>query len=407
MSTLEVRYDGQLVGVLAEARGGVFFEYSEGFLKSGIELSPFTLPLRPGLHTRDNPPTPRLPGLFADSLPDAWGRRVMREHFRKKGIAGTDVSEFRMLAYLGSHGMGALEYHPALELGAKDSGEMELEEIYRASETAQREGPVDLEVLAAVGSSAGGARPKALLGLPDPGKGAVLAGAGTLPNGYSHWLVKFDTSADRCDGPVEAAYSLMAGAAGLEVPAHRLLETGPASSRRRHFAVRRFDRESGRKLHYHSLAGMTQQIGGDLSYETYLRVTRRLIRDEARVMGAFRRAVFNVLAGNRDDHGKNHGFLLIGNRWQLSPAFDLTYVARSTLPERGMSIAGERSAAGVEELRKLTESEGLDRRTSSRVIRDIAEVIRQWRKYADETGVPKQVAAEIGQVLQSKTAGLG
>ena len=124
------------------------------------------------------------------------------------------------------------------------------------------------------------------------------------------------------------------------------------------------------------------------------------------MLAAFRRAAFNVLAGNRDDHGKNHGFLLKGQRWELSPAFDLTFVSRATLPERGMSVAGERAAAGADELRKLAQGEGLDRRLVADVLNLVAGAIRQWGQFADEAGVPKRAAEEIGQVLRQNTSAI-
>lgn len=393
MSRVAIHYQGLKVGEVAVARGGIFFEYAAEFVGSGHELSPFHLPLGPGVKARDaSVPTMRLHGLFEDSLPDHWGRRVMMAWFRERGTPEHEVTPLMMLAYVGQRAMGALDYTP--ELDVTPPGDITLPDLYAAAAEAEKGGVVDLDVLAQVGSSAGGARPKALLNLPDSGAGAPLAGPAT-PDGYSSWIVKFDTTRDGIAGPLEEAYARMARAAGVDFPATRLLETKHADGVRRHFAVKRFDRDGEERLHHHTLGGLLHASGGDLDYQTLLRATRRLTKDEREVWRAYRRAVFNVLAGNRDDHAKNHGFIYRDRVWTLGPAYDLTFTSAQQMPERGMAVCGERRAAGVEHLKKLAASESLDAKEAKRVIDEVRGALAKWRTFADEAGVPVLTAAEV------------
>lgn len=398
MSRLAVHYEDLLVGELAEARGAVFFEYSSAFIASRHELSPFRLPLGPGVKTRDTPPSLRLPGLFEDSLPDAWGRRVMLEWFRRQGMPERAVTPLHMLAYVGERAMGALRYTPALDIPAP--AETDLAALCAAAAEAERGGEIDLAILARAGSSAGGARPKALLHLPDNGEGPPWAGAHP-PSGYSSWLVKFDLGPEPLLGAIEEAFARLARAAGIDLPPTRLVASIDADGRpRRHFAVRRFDRETApdgtrRRIHHHTLAALLHQAGGDLDYQIFLRATRQLTRDEREVWRAYRRAVFNVLAGNRDDHAKNHGFVYRDRAWRLGPAYDLTPLSAQQLPERGMAVCGERRAAGRAHLLQLAEREGLDSRRALAVVDEVAAALRRWPALAAEAGVPDHAALDV------------
>lgn len=396
MSPLTVKYLGQKVGRLAEVPTGVVFEYDSGFVATGIQLSPFNLPLRLGVQMRNDR---RLPGLFDDSLPDAWGKRVMREWFRQQGIPEHEMTALSMLALVGAHGMGALTYEPAQETDERPWNKVSLDALQEAVMRAENAGEIDLNLLAAVGSSAGGARPKALIALPREGSTKTLAGAGEVPTTHDAWLVKFDTSPDGTHGPMEEAYARMARAAGVDMPETRLLETHMEGKVRRHFAVKRFDRDGTERIHHHTLAGLLHIGGGDLSYETYLRVTRRLTQDEDEVWRAFRRAVFNVLGSNRDDHGKNHGFLYRQKKWQVGPAYDLTFTSPSQLPERGMAMLGARQTVGIDDLLQLAEKEGLSKQNAQSIIEQVRESLSLWREFADQAQVPAIKAAEIGYAL--------
>ncbi len=396
MNQLTVSYLDQKIGALGLTPTGVGFEYDPAFITTGRELSPLNLPLRPGVRIRDGG---RLPGLFEDSLPDAWGLRVMEEWFRQREVPPGTITPLTKLAYVGSRGMGALTYAPATDIEARDDQAISLARIHEAVQAAGVAGAIDLTELAEVGSSAGGARPKALIALPRDRAGLILAGAGEIPASHEAWLVKFDLSRDGSAGAVEEAYARMQRAAGIDVPETRLLETRHGETVRRHFAVKRFDRDGALRVHHHTLAALCETGGGDLSYETFLRVTRRLARDEAEVWRAFRRAAFNVLANNRDDHGKNHGFLHRDRRWTLGPAYDVTFVSPTLQSERGMSLVGERRIAGRSHLLKLAESEALDRRMAEAMIEEVHAAVSRWREFADEARVPAVRAAEIQNLI--------
>jgi serine/threonine-protein kinase HipA len=399
MSRITVEYQGQRVGLLAEARGGIFFEYDRGFLATGHELSPLHLPLRPGVQARDPGPSLRLPGLFEDSLPDQWGRRLMMAWFLQGGTPEHAVTPLMMLAYLGHRSMGALIYTPELEVAPAPAG-VTLGELHEAARRAESSGPVDLALLAQVGSSAGGARPKALIALHRTDRARLLAGTAELPPDFDPWIVKFDTSENLALGTLEEAYARMARAAGVDMPETCLLDTRHDGRVRRHFAVRRFDRDGRERVHHHTLAALCQTGAGDLDYATFLRVARRITRDEREVWRAFRRAAFNVLASNRDDHGKNHGFLYRNREWKLGPAYDLTFTSPQQLPERGMAVMGERRRAGRSHLLKLAEGEGLDLRQAGEILEEIGGAVRRWPEFSTAAGVPALQAAEIGAVLR-------
>jgi len=393
MNRLDVSYEGQKVGTLAEARGGIYFEYDAQFIATGHELSPLNLQLGSGLRSRGSSGM-WLPGLFEDSLPDQWGERLMREWFRRQGISFHSITPLMMLAYVGRRGMGALIYEP--ELHAAHVGErVNLRDLNDAAMQVETSGTIDLDVLAEVGTSAGGARPKALIGLPRAGFEEILAGAGELPPSHEAWIVKLDTSHNAADGVMEEAYALMARAAGVDMPPTRLLESTHGDNVRRHFAVKRFDRDGRERIHHHTLAAMCHIPGCDLDYGTLLRVTRRITRDEREVWRAYRRAVFNVLASNRDDHGKNHGFLYRNREWKLGPAYDVTFRGPRQLSERGMAICGERRSAGRKHLITLAESEALDRRAALGVIDEVAAALARWHEFASQAKVPTALATDV------------
>ncbi len=400
MKLLEVQFLGRPLGRLAEIPAGIVFEYAPDFLASGIELSPLALPRRSGVLARGGSPQRRLPGLFEDSLPDAWGQRVLAAWFGARGTPVHAITPLMQLAYLGEHTLGALTYSPALPVESAASSS--LDQIFTAAANLESKGEVDLATLAVVGSPAGGARPKAVLSLAPDASGRAFAGAPEeAPQGFVPSIVKFDPG-DNELGVLEEAYAQLARAAGLDVPPSRLIKThDPLSGReRRHFAVARFDRDAKRgRVHYHSLAGLLEMGGGDLDYRHLLRACRRLTRDEREVWKAYRQAVFNVLAHNRDDHGKNVGFVLREGEWALAPAFDLTPLSPAQLPERGMAVLGERRMAGETQLFALAEAEGLARTRAREVMAEVRTALGRWREFAEAAGVSPLRAAEWGREL--------
>lgn len=395
MKLLHVQFLGRPLGTLAEISAGIVFEYAPQFLAEGIELSPFNLPRRSGVLARGGSPQRRLPGLFDDSLPDGWGQRVLSAWFQARGTPAHAITPLMQLAYLGSRTLGALTYFPALPVEAADPS---LDRIFAAAAALESSGQVvDLSALAQVGSPAGGARPKAVLCLAPDESGRAFAGPPEeAPAGFVPSIVKFDTGESEL-AALEQAYALLAQAAGLEVPPSRLVATQDRVTGRvrRHFAVARFDRDSARaRVHYHSLAGLLEVGGGDLDYRLLLRACRRLTRDEREVWKAYRQAVFNVFAHNRDDHGKNIGFLFCYGEWRLAPAFDLTPLSPTQVPERGMAVLGERRVAGEAHLLELARTESLDMVRARQIIDEVRAALSDWPKFAASAGVSERRTLE-------------
>jgi len=236
--------ENRRIGALAEANRKIYFEYDPEFLKDPLWLSPFKLPPEPGLHEHRDLFFGPLFGLFDDSLPDGWGLLLMNRHFRQQGILPEAVSPLDRLAYMGTRTMGALTYHPA----EPDDGRDDALDLHNLAQEAYRvlEGTATevLPQLMRAGGSPGGARPKVLIGLKD---NRIISGVDNLPVGYTGWIVKFPSRQDAVDdGCVEYAYSIMARAAGLQMPATRLFTTSPGDS---FFGVERFDRHHNQRFH--------------------------------------------------------------------------------------------------------------------------------------------------------------
>ncbi|MDY0000239.1 MAG: type II toxin-antitoxin system HipA family toxin [Polyangia bacterium] len=394
----------RLVGTLAQARGRIYFEYAPEFLATGHSLSPFKLPFAPGLFEHGDRRFGPLPGLFDDSLPDGWGLLLMDRHFGRLGRSQAEIGPLERLAFLGRHTMGALTYHaPAGQTPSREPDEslLALGDLARNSlEILAGEAAEVLPRLLRAGSSPGGARPKVLVGWA-PSSDRIVTGEAELPQGYEPWLVKFPSRRDEPHaGAVELAYASMAGAAGIEMAKTRLFETTEGD---RFFGTRRFDREGDERIHVHTLGNL---IHADFripssDYADLLKVTARLTRHSGHVLGAFRRAVFNVLAHNRDDHVKNFAFLLDDSTglWSLSPAYDLTESAGPG-GEHSMTIAGEGRDPGLQDLERLAAKAGIARRDALAIVEEVRSVVSRWQEFADEAEVPRGVARRIGGLLR-------
>jgi serine/threonine-protein kinase HipA len=313
MRTLEVRLswgdEGIVVGTLGERERRIYFEYAPAFLEAALPISPFKLPVRPGVYEHGERDFAQVFGVFNDSLPDGWGLLLMDREFRKQGLSIASITALDRLAYIGTRGMGALTYHPPAAALEEEGVAIDLHVLASQAERVLGGSAEDvLPALRIAGGSPGGARPKVLVGV-DAG-GRMICGAADLPRGYRPFLVKFAAREDAADiGAVEAAYALMAAEAGVEVPATRLFETPDGG---RYFAAERFDRRDGRRVHMHTLGGLLHASHRlpSMDYEGYLKATLVLTRDQRQVEQAYRRMAFNVLAHNRDDHVKNVSYLM-------------------------------------------------------------------------------------------------
>ncbi|HWO19150.1 MAG TPA: type II toxin-antitoxin system HipA family toxin [Kofleriaceae bacterium] len=384
------------VGRLALKGREILFEYDAAFLGSQLELSPFELPLRPGVVVGQPARLDGLMGLFDDSLPDGWGRLLIDRRAAELGLSGSSLTPLDRLALVGARSMGALIYEP--ELALEDPTVVKLSELAKEVELVLMggSGGADLERLIAIGGSPKGARPKALVQLAPSGD--VHFGARDIQPGFTAWLVKFRAPEDDPHvASLEHAYFLMAKAAGLEVPRTQVL--GKTKRSAGYFAIERFDRDGAVRIHSHTLGGLLQLPHGyaALDYGDLLKITRRLTRNEAAVAEMFRRACFNVLAHNRDDHSRNFAFLMNERGgWRPSPAYDLTF-AEGPGGEHTLLVAGEGANPGTEHL--LTLAGRAELTHGAKIVDEVRAAVSRFREHADEAGVPAKLQQRIASTL--------
>ena len=314
----------QEVGMLLQDKQRIFFEYSPDFLKSGIELSPFKLPLKAGVFEEKSRVFDGLFGLFNDSLPDGWGCLLLDRKLRKLGKSYAEITPLDRLSLIGANPMGALEYEPA----AGDSdlyGDIELDSLSgEVDRILDGEESAVLDELLKLNGSSGGARPKIVACVSSDRK-QIIHGGKSVPDGFTPWIIKFSEKHDpQSSGELEYRYSLAAKAAGITMPETHLF---PLKDGRGCFGVQRFDRTLKGKVHTHTACGLLHASHrfASLDYENLLKLTWILTRNHADVVEMVRRMIFNIKSGNKDDHSKNFSFLLNSRyQWQLAPAYDLT-----------------------------------------------------------------------------------
>ena len=400
---VQLHIDGErlIVGRLAWRDRRSLFEFDAKVVDRGLPLSPLRLPLAPGVQTAPREPFRGLFGVFADSLPDSYGRLLLDRRLRAIGRDPNALTPLNRLALVGEQGFGALRFAPTDDLDVEPASVADLDRLQTEALAVIAGEPSELlAILQQLGGSAGGARPKAQVWLSE---GSDRIATQPTP-GSEPWLVKFRAPTDPDDiGAIEAAYASMAMGAGIDVAPYRLLpsRTGPG-----HFASRRFDRDASGPLHLHSLAGLLEADpeGASVSYREYLRVTQFLTRDVRMVAAAFRRMVFNVAAHNRDDHARNHAFLMnAAGQWSLSPAFDLTF-APGPGGEHYLAVAGEGRAVSRDHLVAEGRAAGLPLKLLEACIDEVQSAVADWPKFAKAAGVTAARVSEIHAVITSTSA---
>jgi len=374
------------VGRLASRDYKIYFEYNEEFLDLNLDISPFKLPLEPGLQTFESSPFEGLPGVFSDSLPDGWGRLLFDRLVKSRNLLPEEFTPLDRLAHVGLTGLGALVYEP------DHSDEVQEDSINLDDLAKQTQDVLDgeaedvLQELIALNGSSAGARPKALIGV-DLERKQIIHGKHNLPENYEHWMVKFANSTDGLDaGAIEFVYSLMAKEAGLEMTEAHLF---PASKGAGYFATKRFDRNNNQRLHMHTASGLLHSNfrTPTLDYEDLLSVTGALTKDVREVEKMFRLAVFNVLSHNRDDHGKNFTYLMNGlGEWKLSPAYDLTFSSGPGGHQSTM-VMGEGETPSAENLVKLGLEAKLSQKDIDTIIDQTRNALNEWQRLAQNHGV--------------------
>jgi serine/threonine-protein kinase HipA len=431
MNTAFVKIWGEVAGAVAwdESTGVASFEYSSEFKRLGWDLSPLKMPIQspkpifnfPELKSARNSPVDTfkgLPGLLADALPDTYGQQLINSWLAQNGRAPGSMNPVELLCFIGTRGMGALEFEPAVLKDRKLPFAIELDSLVHTAKKMltekssfqtnlkKEEEQALLEILK-IGTSAGGARPKAVIAYNEK-TGEVRSGQTIAPKGFEHWLLKLDGVSDvqlgssTGYGRVEMAYYQMAIACGIDMMPSRLLEEGG----RAHFMTKRFDREAGdTKHHIQTLCGINHydyNLVGSFSYEQLFQTMRelKLIYPEAEQL--FRRMVFNVIARNCDDHTKNFAFRLKQNsHWELAPAYDLCHAYKPEhlwVSQHALSVNGKRK--GITKSDLLIVGKSISCKPAAAIVDDIESTVMNWPTFATEVGVSEKLSAAIYNTIK-------
>jgi serine/threonine-protein kinase HipA len=399
--SLEFAPDDHLdVGRLALAGGIGYLQYSEAFRDSGLQLNP----LAPAPDTRlVAAPEPRafrgLHGIFADSLPDAWGTELLRRRAIEHGIDFASLTPLDLLACVGRRGPGALVYRPEISFGA-DRG-IDLDQLARESlRVTEGQDTAAVDELARLAGSSGGARPKVLVGMNAAGH--LVGSTSPLPDGYDAWIIKFRGSREPIDvGPREAAYADMARAAGLHVMETRVMSS--TFGRPGYFATKRFDRGPNHaRIHVASAAALLESTWEipSFGYDELLKATSMITRHQPDVLMTYRRMVFNVLAHNRDDHAKQHGYLMTADgAWRLAPSYDLTF---SSGPggEHYLTVNGRGTDITLADFERVADNIGISLRQAHEIVDEVTTGISRFREFAQTYGVRRTSIIEIQRAIE-------
>ena len=423
ITTAFVKIWGETVGAIAwNAETAVAsFEYDPKFIAAKIDLAPIKMPISNSIkrifsfpELRDIKTFKGLPGLLADVLPDDYGNQLINSWLAQQGRPENSMNPVELLCFIGTRGMGALEFEPSQLKPNKRAFDVEVANLIAISQKmlskrvgfetnlTEDEQSAMLDILK-IGTSAGGARPKAIIAYNEK-TGQVKSGQTVAPKGFEHWLIKLDTVSDvqfgesTGFGRIEMAYYLMAKACKIEMMECRLLE----ENGRAHFMTKRFDREKGdQKHHIQTLCAMQHYDFNQItsfSYEQLFQTMRILRLPYPQANQMFRRMVFNVIARNCDDHTKNFAFRLKkdGN-WELTPAYDICFAYRpgsEWVSQHNLSINGKRTAITRDDL--LIVAKAMNIKKANNIVDQISKTVTNWYKFADEVKVDNKLKEKIG-----------
>jgi serine/threonine-protein kinase HipA len=430
MNTALVKIWGELAGAVAwdNTTGYATFEYDPKFKRKGWELAPIQMPVSeskssynfPALRKKSDPALDTfkgLPGLLADVLPDRYGNELINLWLARQGRPLDSMNPVETLCFIGTRGMGALEFEPTTLKESKRTFSVDIDSLVDiagkmltkkeafVTNLQEYEEKAILEILR-IGTSAGGARPKAVIAYNEK-TGEVKSGQTNAPKGFEHWLLKLDGVSDvqlgasKGYGRVEMAYYNMAVACGIEMMPSRLLE----ENGRAHFMTKRFDREGGStKHHIQTFCAMKHfdyNLVTSFSYEQLFQTLRELKLSYPDAEQLFRRMVFNVMARNCDDHTKNFAFRLKKDgKWELAPAYDVCHAYQPKhqwVSQHALSINGKRTNITKDDL--LTIGKSIKHKKAAETIEEISNTVSQWKTYADEVKVSPKLRDEIAATL--------
>jgi len=393
---------GTLAWSLEERRA--YFEYSADFLTAPLLVSPFHVWAKPELIAAPHEPFDGLHGLFNDSLPDGWGRLLLDRRLVKEGIDYRLLTPLDRLSAVGQTGMGALVYVPEL---SDDSSKFlqpgNLDWFVEHVDFVQREMDVaDIDTLQAAQGGSAGARPKIMIGYNEAKNSVVLDYGQDMEPGYERWIVKGRSKDDHPEiGIEEWAYSLMANAAGVKMAETQAFTTNKGDNL---FGTRRFDRTPSGRLHMHTASGIlnASHRQASMNYGKLHALTLKMTKDATEVVRVFRHMVFNVYAHNRDDHAKNHAFLMgADGKWKLSPAYDLT-MSNGPGGEHSLDVAGNGRNPGVREIMAVAKEASIPERVAKDVVDQVRSAIARWPQFAKEVGLSKSRTNEIDRILNEQ-----
>ena len=427
--TAEVYLWGTRIGIIHQPRGRKYasFEYDRNFLNSGIEVSPLKMPLASNVYEFPDLADGAfhgLPGLVADSLPDKFGNAVIEKWLLSQGKSISDFTAIDRLCYTGKRGMGALEYVPATADIEDIDENINVQEMVRfASEVLNDQKKITLNAknelaysqLVQVGSSAGGARAKALIAWNER-TNEVKSGQLQLGEGFDYWLMKFDNVSKNGDHGledrpeytlIEYAYHKMSVACGIQMNECKLYHSGNDN----HFMTKRFDRADGKKIHMQSLGALVHisyQEPALCSYELAARYMKEIGLVPKEIEQFYRRMTFNCLAANQDDHVKNVSFLMDRTgRWPLAPAYDITFAYdkdNKWLRGHQMTVNGKTTDIAATDIAATDivaagTAMGLKERRCKDIAEECTEVIAHFPDFAKETGIRKETVDYINSII--------
>lgn len=430
ISTALVHIWGKLAGAVAwdDQHGVGTFEYDPSFVRTGWELSPLKMPLSapsrtftfPELRNVQGGPLDTfkgLPGLLADVLPDRYGHQLINAWLAGQGGAPDSLNPIELLCFIGKRGVGALEFEPSHFAENRNTFTVEVDDLVEVAQkmlsnkdgfatNLQSDGNKAIQDILKIGTSAGGARPKAVIAFNEK-TGEVRSGQTRAPKGFEHWILKLDGVSDvqlgqtSGYGRVEMAYYNMAVDCGIDIMPSRLLE----ENGRAHFMTRRFDRDEGDvKHHIQSFCALKHFDYNEVtsfSYEQLFQCMRELRLGYPEAEQQFRRMVFNVMSRNCDDHTKNFAFRLKRDgRWTIAPAFDLCHAYRPDsqwVSQHALSINGKRKNISRNDL--LQVAKAMNIRKPKSILDEVVATIRNWRDFADQVGVEPKLRDAIHKTL--------
>lgn len=427
ISTALVKLWGTVIGAVSldDTKRSAAFEYDSSFISSGIEVSPIVMPLKKGVYTFPSLSYESfhgLPGLLSDSLPDKFGNELINVWLTKQGRLPESFNAVERLCYTGTRGMGALEYEPAVSSIVEESSQIQVSELVELAsmvlsnrknlkvvleECDKKRLSESLKHIISMGTSAGGARAKALIAW-NPKTNEVRSGQIETNSDFEYWLMKFSGVSGNKDkededladfGMIEYAYYLMAIDCGINMMPCRLLNDG----KNYHFMTKRFDRTAeGKKLHMQSLAAIGHfdfNAAGTTSYEQCFTILNTLGLGHHEKLDMFRRMVFNVAACNCDDHVKNISFLMDkSGKWTLSPAYDVSFAYNpdgAWTSSHQMSINGKRKKIAASDFDTCARIAGLKNAEVKAVVSEVCTSLSHWKEFAATAGVTGERAEAI------------